>query len=110
MRSILTYLEDIAQCTEESGIGVCETNTVHSAGYLYDDAHESIRDFVDNQLLRSGESEDSIIDSACRVLIQFDRAGYDHKQIIMSLAIALSHMCQDKKVAIDLIEQININQ
>tara|TARA_R100000005_G_C4843946_1_gene113912 strand:- start:47 stop:283 length:237 start_codon:yes stop_codon:yes gene_type:complete len=42
------YLREILQCTEESEMGVCETNAVHSAGYLYEDFAAAIKEFLES--------------------------------------------------------------
>ena len=41
------YLREILQCTEESDMGVCETNAVHSAGYLYEDFAAAIKQYFE---------------------------------------------------------------
>ena len=42
------YLREILECSEESGMGVCETNAVHSAGYLYEDFAAAIKQFLES--------------------------------------------------------------
>ena len=41
------YLREILQCTEESEMSVCETNAVHSAGYLYEDFTAAIKQYFE---------------------------------------------------------------
>jgi hypothetical protein len=41
------YLREILKCTEESEMGVCETNAVHSAGYLYEDFEAAIKQYLE---------------------------------------------------------------
>jgi hypothetical protein len=46
-RGLDYYLREILECTEESGMGVCETNAVHSAGYLYEDFAAAIKQYFE---------------------------------------------------------------
>jgi len=50
-RGLDYYLREILECTEESGMGVCETNAVHSAGYLYEDFEAAIKQYLDKKEL-----------------------------------------------------------
>ena len=46
-RGLDYYLLEILNCTEDSGIGVQETNAVHSAGYLYEDFEAAIKQYFE---------------------------------------------------------------
>ena len=66
------YLREILECTEESEMSVCETNAVHSAGYLYEDFAAAIR-----QYLRFSDDCDAKFDAAIR---RFKiRMGFGHE-------------------------------